>query len=107
MRQKIHHDRCQIVDTRHRHLGDEHLAATGDTGRIDNQLHRLLTTHDEAGHLRVGQGDGAALGYLAVEDGQHRTARAENVAETGRGVDLVLGPWINVGRRYQALPHEL
>ena len=63
------------------HVEHEDVAALGDAGGLDHQLHGLGDGHEEARHLGVGDRDRPALLDLALEDRQHRAGAAEDVAE--------------------------
>lgn len=76
-------------------------------GGIDDQPHRFPDAHHKAGHVSVGQGDGAALGNLVMKDGDDRSGRAQNISETGGDENRPLAPLIAVGRSHEALADEL
>ena len=74
------------VDDPHRLAHVEHvdLTAAADRAGLDDELHRLGDRHEEARHLRMRHGDGAAPRDLAPEDRHDRPGRAEDVAEAHR-----------------------
>src|SRR5207302_2620233 len=58
------------------HVEHEHLATTADRARLDHERDRFRDRHEEARHLRVRDGHGAALRDLAPEDRDHAARRA-------------------------------
>ena len=57
----------------------------------EHQIHRLFQRHDEAGHLRFGNGDGTARLDLIDPQRDDRSAAAHNVAVTGTADGRLLG----------------
>lgn len=66
------------------HVQHEDLAAVGVGPRQHHQAHGLGDGHEVADHVRVGHGDGAALGDLPLEDGDHGAIAAQHVPEADR-----------------------
>ena len=46
---------------------------------IDNKVHCIIQCHHEAGHVRVGDGNGFALLHLLNPKWNHRTARSHHI----------------------------
>ena len=73
----------QIADGRGISLLDEQVAGVGVLEGEHNQIHSLVQIHQEAGHVRVGDGDGVARLDLVDEQGDNGTTAAHDVAVTG------------------------
>ena len=63
------------------HVEDEDLAAVGVGAREHDEADSLRDGHEVADDVRVGHGDGAALGDLLFEDRDDRPVGAQDIAE--------------------------
>ena len=63
------------------HVEDEDLAPVGIGAGQHHEADGLGDGHEVADDIRVGHRDGAALGDLLLEEGDHRAVGAQNVSE--------------------------
>ncbi len=62
---------------------DEDVAVLAVLEGEEDEVHGFVKTHDEAGHLGLGDGDGLAISYLVDPEGDDAAAGAHHVAVAG------------------------
>src|SRR5204862_1310243 len=63
------------------HVQNENLTALSERAALQNQADSFGNGHKKPNHVGMGNCDWAALGDLALEDGNHAARRAEHIAK--------------------------
>ena len=81
---QLNHARGQVGDTHGlAHVEHEYLAAIAFRASFKYQFAGLGNEHEETDDVGMGDGDGASLLNLFLEQGNHRAVGAEHIAEAG------------------------
>lgn len=91
------HGLGEVADGRRRRLLDEQVAGVGVLEGELHQVHGLVQVHEEAGHVGVGDRQRLALADAVDEEGDHRAARAHDVAVAGAADGGAAGAVAGVG----------
>ena len=81
------HVLCEVIDLYGlAHIEDEELAILRHGTALEHELGSLRNGHEVADDPLVGDGDGTAVCDLALEERNHGTGRAQDIAEAGGAV---------------------
>ena len=69
---------------------------------INNQIYRIIKSHHETGHIRIGYRNRFALFHLFYPEGNHRTTAGHHIAVTGtaNGSLRILSEFTPLGNGY-------